>query len=290
MSLEALKRKIKTTSDLLSVVKTMKSLASVNIRQYEHAVTSLQQYARTVDLAWMALFRTGAGMPKAHRHGPAVLLTIGSDQGMVGQFNDLLLEQLESAEAQLRDGGEVTHWTSGERVLAGVLDSGRKSALHLELPSGLPGVDTTVLQLIGAIENWQHENKTGRIYLLRNRPAKAGSYETKLTKLVPLDEEWAERFHGETWPRNTIPLIPMNDARFFSHLFGQYLYITLYRVLCQSLASENAARLAAMQAAEKNIGELQDDLMAEFRQTRQTLITSELLDVVSGFEAMSGTK
>ena len=291
MSLEALKRQIKTTKDLLSVVKTMKSLASVNIRQYERGVASLHQYARTVDLAWMALFRAGGGFPRDMPAGPAVLLTIGSDQGMVGQFNDVLLEQAEAILKDLPPSGNsqsVIHWTSGERVLAGLLDAGHKSALHVNLPSSLSGIDHVVLQLTDAIEAWQRENPFGRVYLLRNRPSRRGSYEQKLTKLVPLDSEWAGRFHGRGWPSKNIPLIPMRQADFFAQLFGQYLYITLYRVFCQSLASENAARLAAMQAAEKNIEELQDDLQARFRQTRQTAITNELLDVVSGFEAMSG--
>jgi TolA-binding protein len=55
----------------------------------------------------------------------------------------------------------------------------------------------------------------------------------------------------------------------------------------QSLASENASRIAAMQAAEKNIQERLDELRGSFNQLRQSAITEELLDVVTGFEALS---
>jgi F-type H+-transporting ATPase subunit gamma len=72
----------------------------------------------------------------------------------------------------------------------------------------------------------------------------------------------------------------------FSRLIRQYLFISLYRATVESLASENAARLAAMQAAEKNIEERLTVLNAEYRQQRQNLITGELLDIVSGFEAL----
>ncbi|MDD4071548.1 MAG: ATPase, partial [Desulfobacterales bacterium] len=58
LSLETLKKKIKTTKDLLSVVRTMKSLAAVNIRQYEGAVVSLEHYSQVVDIGWQALFQT----------------------------------------------------------------------------------------------------------------------------------------------------------------------------------------------------------------------------------------
>ena len=64
------------------------------------------------------------------------------------------------------------------------------------------------------------------------------------------------------------------------------LFLSFYRAFAQSLASENAARLMAMQAAEKNILELQEDLQALFREQRQAGITSELLDIISGFEAL----
>ena len=71
------------------------------------------------------------------------------------------------------------------------------------------------------------------------------------------------------------------------HLLRQYLFIVLYRGFAQSMASENAARLMAMQAAEKNIVEMLDELKARFREQRQGNITNELLDIVSGFEALS---
>ncbi len=62
LTLEALNKKIRTAQDLLSVVKTMKSLAAVNIRQFEKAVESLEAYRRVVDLGWQALFRAGAAL------------------------------------------------------------------------------------------------------------------------------------------------------------------------------------------------------------------------------------
>jgi F-type H+-transporting ATPase subunit gamma len=64
--------------------------------------------------------------------------------------------------------------------------------------------------------------------------------------------------------------------------------MALFRAHAESLASENASRLASMQAAENNIEEKIDDLAARYRRRRQSAITEELLDVVSGFEALGG--
>jgi len=67
----------------------------------------------------------------------------------------------------------------------------------------------------------------------------------------------------------------------------EYLYVSLFRACAESLASENASRLAAMQRAEKNIDELLVDLNRTFHRLRQSGIDEELFDVVSGFEALA---
>lgn len=69
-------------------------------------------------------------------------------------------------------------------------------------------------------------------------------------------------------------------------LIREYLFISLYRACAESLASENASRLAAMQRAEKNIDELLEDLASKFHQLRQSSIDEELFDVVAGYELL----
>ena len=66
-----------------------------------------------------------------------------------------------------------------------------------------------------------------------------------------------------------------------------YLFVSIFRACAESLASENASRLAAMQRAEKKIDELLDELTGTFHRLRQSAIDEELFDVISGFEALS---
>ena len=70
-------------------------------------------------------------------------------------------------------------------------------------------------------------------------------------------------------------------------LIREYLFVSLFRACAESLASENASRLAAMQRADKNIDELLEDLNRTFHRLRQSGIDEELFDVVSGFEALT---
>ena len=71
-------------------------------------------------------------------------------------------------------------------------------------------------------------------------------------------------------------------------LIRGYLFVSLFRACAESLASENASRLSAMERAERNIDELLETLHGTFHRLRQSGIDEELFDVISGFEALSG--
>ena len=73
-------------------------------------------------------------------------------------------------------------------------------------------------------------------------------------------------------------------------LIREYLFISLFRACAESLASENASRLAAMERADKNINDLLEQLHRSFHQLRQSGIDEELFDVISGFEALVGSR
>jgi len=78
----------------------------------------------------------------------------------------------------------------------------------------------------------------------------------------------------------------MTWEQLFAALIRQYLFVAIYRACAESLAGENASRLAAMQRAEQQIDECLDDMMRRFHQQRQSTITAELLDIVAGVEAL----
>jgi F-type H+-transporting ATPase subunit gamma len=105
-----------------------------------------------------------------------------------------------------------------------------------------------------------------------------------------MDPLLLRRWREEPWDSPSLPAFATDRGRLLSRLVRQYLFVSLFRACAESLASENASRIAAMQAAEKNIEERLDDLRGSFNQLRQSAITAELLDVVTGFEALSGRR
>jgi F-type H+-transporting ATPase subunit gamma len=89
------------------------------------------------------------------------------------------------------------------------------------------------------------------------------------------------------WPTRRLPEVIGCPEQTLRALIREYLFVSLYKACAESLASENASRLAAMQRAEKNIDELVGNLNQTFRRLRQTSIDEELFDVLSGYESLS---
>ena len=287
-TLEALGKKIHTAHDLLGVVKTMKSLAVVSIRQYERAVESLEAYRRVIDTGWRVLLRSGVEGIRERRIRGAVCMVIASDQGMCGQFNEAVLNHaLAQAPEFAKDASELVFWTFGEKLRGAIEDAGYPDQGHFPAPGSLSAIHDQVREVIQRIERWRLEQGTECFYLCHNVVSEGGGYRQVCTRLLPLNRAWALSHAKEKWPNRCIPMIGLPEDLMFKHLFRQYLFVSLFRAFAQSLASENAARLMAMQAAEKNILELTEGLQAGFRELRQAAITDELLDIISGFEALS---
>ena len=127
-TIASLRRKIDSAGNLQSVVRTMKALAASSIGQYEQSVRALGDYYRTVELGLGVCFR-GAGSAglmtgKARRSNAGVIgaVVFGSDQGLVGQFNDAVADHAVKTLAALPDKAEV--WAVGERVHARLADAG----------------------------------------------------------------------------------------------------------------------------------------------------------------------
>lgn len=285
-----LRHKIVSAGDLGSVVRTMKAMAAANIAQYENAVRSLDDYYRTVQLGLAAGFRqTGPLTPTpiaAQRHTQAVgAVVFGSDQGLVGRFNEVMAQFVQQELAAMP--GKKVVWTVGERIRPNLADSGLLSEEHFTLPNSIGTVTQLVGQILHEVEMLREKSGITRFYLFHHRPGTGAVYSPVSQRLLPLDDDWHKEFAAIEWPTNNLPQLFGGEAQTLPALVREYLFISLFRACAESLASENASRLAAMQRAEKNIEELLEELNLSFHRLRQSRIDEELFDVVSGYEALA---
>jgi F-type H+-transporting ATPase subunit gamma len=286
----SLRRKIDSAADLQSVVRTMKALSASSVGQYENSVRALADYCRTVQLGLGACLRETDPAPlnvqaqEPADAGAIGAIVFGSDQGLVGQFNDVLADSAIRTLAALP--GKIHVWAVGERIHARLRDAGWPPLGLLTVPASVGGIAALVGQILVETEAQRGRGEFAELHLLYNRRATTSVYEPFHQKLLPLDEAWRRELAGLAWPTKNLPEVVGGGVATLRLLIREHLFISLFRACAESLASENASRLAAMQRADKNIDELRGGLSATFHRSRQAGIDAELFDVISGFEAL----
>lgn len=290
----SLRHKIGSAGELHSVVRSMKALAASNIGQYEQSVRALAAYFRMVELGLSVCLRSSAAVAPAApvrmlAQEPVIgAIVFGSDQGLVGRFNEAAVELALKTLAALP--GTVRVWAVGERVRARLADAGQLLAGVFSVPNSVKAITPLVGRLLVASEAGRGREAVGELHLFYNRPGVADAYEPVEQRLLPLDEAWRRKRAAITWPAGALPEVVGGATATLRALIREYLFVSLFRACAESLASENASRLAAMRRAEKNIEQLLDSLNVDFHRLRQGAIDEELFDVITGFETLSGAR
>lgn len=290
-TLENLRNKIEGAEELKSVVRTMKAMAASNIEQYEAAVNSLEDYYYISTLGLIAYFReentnqvAENAVAKKNDEKKTHAIVFGSDQGLVGQFNDRLSDFVIQSLHSFTGQKEI--WAVGEHVQLLLENVGLKVSKLFSVPSSIDGITLVVTDiLMKSLEIHEREN-VNEFFIYNNQSVSQGFYKPVMQPLLPLDEKWQSNLSEIHWPTKEIPEVAGNRKSTLLALIREFLFVSLFKACAASLASENASRLLAMQRAEKNISELLDDLSHSYHSLRQTSIDEELFDVVSGVEAL----
>jgi F-type H+-transporting ATPase subunit gamma len=285
--LPSLRRQMKSAGDLRSVVRAMKALAASRISEYEQAVVALADYYRTIELGLQVAIQARpyvapqpigrASVQKTH------VIVFGTDQGLVGQFNETLV-QFVLSELPARK-GELLLWVVGARAVELLSAQGFQAQKYFPVPGSVKAITGLVSQLqietVGA--------STARVFVFYNRPLKNTLYKPHSQCLLPLNEAWHKDFLDRKWPTNSLPETVGTDTALLTALLREYFFISIYRACAESVASENSSRLAAMKRADKNTGELLQELTTKFNGIRQNKIDEELFEVVSAYEQETNT-
>jgi F-type H+-transporting ATPase subunit gamma len=290
-TLANLQQKLSSAEDLKSVFRSMKAMAASNIDQYELAVQALGEYNKTVGLGILAYFRQQPSvslnlqpMMPTQQDQMHCAIVFGSDQGLVGQFNDTLADFVAASLADLE--GKKVIWAIGERVELKLADLGLTITQRFPVPNAVEAITPLVGKILLSSEENIENGHFKTCHIFHNQPKIGIGYTPVIQKLLPLDEQWKQSFLDLTWPTSLIPQVAGSSKDTLLALIHEFLFATLFKACAESLASENASRLVAMQRAEKNIRELLEKLNHQFHQLRQGLIDEELFDVIAGFEAL----
>lgn len=288
----ALRHQIGSATELQSVVRTMRALSASSIHQYQQSVLALTDYLHAVNLGLGAALRLTVADTALPPYGssataaPIGAIVFGSDQGLVGQFNEVIVEHAIAALRTLP--GRRVVWAVGERVAARLQDAAVEVAGVYRVPVSIEAVASLVERLQFDTEVYPGQRTSPHLHIFYHRPKAGALYEPVGQRLLPLDNAWRTQRQKEAWPAKQRPEVMGPAAAILQSLIREHLFIWLYRACAESLASENASRLAAMERADKNIDELLAVLHARLHSQRQRSIDEELFDVVAGYEALAG--
>lgn len=278
--LEALQRKIGSGEDLHSIVRTMKALAGSNVRQYERAVESLGDYYRTVEMGLAVVLASQEYVPEPRRNDPrrpVLLVVFGSDYGLAGRFNEQIVS-FALEDYWRKDGAPPFPENriiacAGEQAYTRLLAAGAKPDRLFSVPVSLAAITPAVQSFLEQLDAWLREDAVGWVLLFYNSPLSNAGFSPRVERLLPVDLRGLRK-RKLKWPSQSLPTFTMPAERLLSALLRQYFFVSLFRAFALSLA------------AEKNIDERLDRLKAAFQQERQTAITEELLDIITGFKAL----
>jgi F-type H+-transporting ATPase subunit gamma len=287
-TLEGLAAQIGTAEEIQSIVRVMKSLSTVSIEQFDRAVAALDAYQETVELGLRAALREGrpppAGPPGAARARAVVV--VGSERGLCGRFNETVV--LHALHGPLSGDPPPRLLAVGLRGADRLSAAGREPDALADLPGSAEGLTAATQRVILTLDRWRRAGEAADIRVCYNRRRPGGGLEPLTDRLSPADPNWLDRLAREPWPGRGLPLLGDEREALLPRLLREQIFLGVYRALARSLASEHAARLSAMQAADRNIDERREALAGRYRKKRQEAITAELLDIVAGFRATGG--
>lgn len=297
-ALEPLRARIEAARLLRSIVKTMKVLAAVGLRQDQKARASLSDYSTAVEeglqIALRELDARGTSLSRTlfatEPRSGIVAVVVGSELGMCGQYNDRVAR---FASARLGLGARVPRKVVaiGERVADRLADLGVEVGEILAAPAN-PGhsAETTLRRLLALIEGMPIGFETDCVIAYFARRAEGETSVPVELPLLPVDGRRLAELAARPWTPRRLPLVLMEPKELLHACLRELLSISLHAVLIDALECENGARLEAMRAAEMHVEERLGELEARFNNARQEAVTAELLDIVAGVEASSSGK
>lgn len=293
-TVEQLERRLDGLRQLQSLVRNMKALSAVSIRQYEQAAYALADYDHTVRLGLHAVLRQQTlpvGSAPSRHPGPVAAVIFGSDHGLCGRVNeDLVSLAVVHLRAASADAPPPLLLAVGARMAARLEQAGLPAQVDYLLPGSAARIGTVVQQIVLQLDAWRSGAGVERVLVFHNHHLSTTRYRPTVHELLPLPLDALRQLHNEPWPARGLPTFDMAPQRLLSSLLRQYLFVSLCRACAESQASEHGSRLGAMRAAERNLKERAEEVGTAARLARQGRITDELLDVVAGFEALTARR
>lgn len=281
-SLKAIRKRISSVRNTQQITKAMKMVAAAKLRRAQEAVVASRAYAEKLGevvagLASESSLREHPLVRERGAQGRVMLLVLTSDRGLCGGFNTNLLRQAEKFLAQperttvLGTIGRKAHDFYKRRSVEIVEHVTTGGTAPIELARDV---------VARAVARFMNE-EVDAIYILFSRFRSAISQVPTVERLLPIEAPAATDNPREY-------LFEPDRNAVIEDLLPRYVEVKVFQAVLESIASEQGARMTAMESASKNASEMIERLTLEMNRARQATITKELMEIVGGAEALKG--
>ncbi|PWB68726.1 MAG: ATP synthase F1 subunit gamma [Holophagae bacterium] len=283
-SKQDLRRRIRSVRSTEQITKAMKMVAAAKLRRAQTRIMEARPYAAALE----AVLRSLASRVASHHHELLVerpehavtLVVVTADKGLCGAFNANVLREATA----LLEGGR---WEKVELVLVGrrAIEFFRRRtyATHATYPELMNALTPdAAFALARSLAARFAAGETDAIYILYNHFRSIMRQEMTLERLLPIER--AKIAGGE---RPGAYIFEPSPQALLGHILPRHVQFQVLRTLLDSQAAEQASRMTAMDAASKNAADMIDQLTLTYNRTRQAGITRELIEIVSGAQALA---
>jgi F-type H+-transporting ATPase subunit gamma len=277
-----LKRRIRSIRNTMQLTKAMKMVAAAKLRRAQERIVNGRPYAHGLRrlLGSLAARTESESHPLLEEHGDQrlELIVVTADKGLCGGFNASILRTALTFAAD-QGASEIKINAVGKKGRDFLRARYKLVDQHVDV---FRNVDAAVARDIAApVIDRYVEQTVDRVYLVFNEFKSAIQATPVVQQLLPVrPAEFAEDdVRGDY-------LYEPSKATLLAALLPHYVESQLWHALLESAAAEHAARMSAMDSATKNAGELIDGLTLKMNRVRQASITTEIIEVVSGAEAL----
>jgi len=286
-SLRDIRKRIRSVKNTRQITKAMKMVSAAKLRKAQDNVIASRPYASTLDAVMTALISNAE--PGAVTHPLLTrrdvkkieFIVVSSDRGLAGGFNSNITRRALKFLAEHND-AEVTITTIGRK--GSEFLRGRGFNVRKDWPGFFAKLSYATAEAVAAEVTARFlSGEVDAVYFLFNEFVSAIAQVPNLTQLLPYEP----KADASAKPASEYAYEPTPQA-VLEKLVPQAVNVKIYRGLLESWAAEHAARMAAMENATKNAGDMIGTLTLFYNRSRQALITKELMEIVSGAEALKG--
>jgi F-type H+-transporting ATPase subunit gamma len=264
---QTLRRRFESLSTLSAAVSAMKSLSGHHFRATRGALAPARAYREGVD-GTMASIGIGAPPPTK---APAAVLLVAADLGLCGSYTSRLAQE---AIAQYRNVSGARLYCVGSRSQGALKRAGLATTRLYRAPTGVDGLMSLLLVLADEVLNDYLSEAFGVLYVVSGRFEGVGSFRPVVSLVLPV-----------TPVAKTVPLRPseyVSELHLAEIAIREFLYITLFELLLDALASEHGMRIVATEAAGEWLRARISSTERQIFAVRREEATQEVLDIASG--------